>query len=125
MYSFPDTVSILQEVIEDHTSAKAVMWIPATLTGKVPLVHIYKVGGAQSGPLAQDRIAIDVYAEGRDTAYALADQIRQHLVGRFHYSEQYGQIDTVLLEVSPLDVPYLSDTVDLFSATYRVDTRAK
>lgn len=123
MYTFPDSLRIIAEAVE-QTSAEPMFFRPAQLSGDYPIAVIYGVGGTQSGVLSRDTIAIDVYAEGRDDAYAAAEEIRQHLAGKFHYSEEYGLVDLVLVDTSPYQVPYLHDTVTHFTATYLVDTRA-
>ncbi|HEY1177856.1 MAG TPA: hypothetical protein VGF17_17000 [Phytomonospora sp.] len=100
-----------------------------------PAVLISRVGGAQSGPFRQDRMQVDVYAIGSARANDVAQQICTFLADSSHSvplppdPTQDGAptevlLDLVEVEVIPTEIPYMSDTVNIVSATYRVDTRA-
>lgn len=88
-----------------------------------PAVLIYRVGGSQSGPFREDRVTVDVYAEGSSAANDVAQQVCTFLADSSHDTAA-GLLDLVEVEVTPTEVPFMSDTVNLVSATYRVATRA-
>lgn len=123
-YTFPDSISILKESIES-LEYPTYMNLTVGFDQNLPGVHIYKVGGSSSSVFAQDRFIVDVYAEGRDAAYDTSEAIRQHLQAGSHFSEAYGLVDSVDMESSPADMPYASETVTKFTATFRADTRAR
>lgn len=122
-YSFPDSVSILKESIE-ALGLPTYIHLSVEFDKNLPAVHLYKVGGIESGVFAQDRIVIDVYAEGRDPAYNTSEEIKKHLTSGYHSSELFGMVDSVVVESSPADLPYQSETVTKFTATFRAETRA-
>lgn len=124
MYEFPDAREAFFELVpraEDGVTPYYQLVID--FVDYLPAALIYRVGGAESGPFRQDRINVDVYAAGSTAANHVANQIRAFLAGQSHDTEA-GLIDLVEVEVIPTEVPYMSDTVNLVSATYRVDTRA-
>ena len=89
----------------------------------LPAALIYRVGGSQSGPFREDRITVDIYAEGSTAANDAAEQVRTFIADSWHDVDGI-LLDSVDVEVVPTEIPYQSDTVNLVSATYRVATRA-
>lgn len=120
--NFPDTEKALQEVIRTIT-ANVVLWLPADTFERVPIVHVQvqpNIGGEEDF-LRTERVQIDVYATGRDAAKTLAQNIRSTVLG--HHGTSYGLLDDVYVDTEPYEQPYPHDTVSLYSAIYRVDTR--
>ena len=90
---------------------------------RLPAALIYRVGGSESGTFREDRIAVDVYANGSTAANEVAEQVRAFLADSWHEVDG-ALLDSVDVEVVPTEIPYMSDTVNVVSATYRVATRA-
>jgi len=124
-YTFPDARAAFYELAPRASDPAPVPYFQLVVdfADGLPAALIYRVGGDESGPFRQDRINVDVYANGSTAANAVANQIRAFLTGTSHDTEA-GLIDLVEVEVVPTEVPYMSDTVNQVSATYRVDTRA-
>ena len=124
-YTFPDARAAFYELVPAATDPAPVPYFQLVVdfADDLPAALIYRVGGDESGPFRQDRLNVDVYANGSTAANAVANQIRAFLTGTSHDTEA-GLIDLVEVEVVPTEVPYMSDTVNQVSATYRVDTRA-
>lgn len=89
----------------------------------LPAALIYRVGGSESGPFREDRINVDIYANGSTAANQTAENVRAFLSDSWHDADG-ALLDSVAVEVVPTEIPYMSDTVNIVSATYRVATRA-
>lgn len=124
-FMFPDAREAFYELVPRAADPAPAPYFQLVIdfADHLPAALIYRVGGDESGPFRQDRINVDVYAAGSTSANAVANQIRAFLAGQSHDTEA-GLIDLVEVEVVPTEIPYMSDTVNLVSATYRVDSRA-
>lgn len=123
-YEFPDAREAFFELVPQAASGVTPYYqLVVDFAEHLPAALIYRVGGDESGPFRQDRITVDFYAAGSTAANHGADQIRAFLTGQSHDAAA-GLLDSVEVEVVPTEIPYMSDTVNVVSATYRVDTRA-
>lgn len=122
MYEFPDVEKALQEIAQTVTS-DVVLWAPADLHDRAPIVHITALPstGQVEDFMRTDRLQIDVYATGRTSARDIAIDLRLALVGP--HGTSYGLLDDVYVEQEPHEQPYPHDTISLYSTTFRVDTR--
>lgn len=122
MYEFPDVEKALQElslsVMDD-----VVLWAPADLHDRAPIAHIQALPstGQVEDFMRTNRVQIDVYATGRTASRDYANDVRAALVGP--HGTAYGLLDDVYVEQEPHEQPYPHDTLTVYSATYRVDTR--
>lgn len=123
MYEFPDVERAIREVVEQVTD-NVVLFLPADFHERVPIVLVTMVPSIGGGEefLRTDRVQIDVYGDGRTQARSIAEAIRRAVVGS--HDTAAGLLDDVYVETEPHEEPYPHDTVSLFSATYRADTRA-
>ena len=123
-YTFPDVREALFTLVpRAMDGVKPYYQLTIDFADRLPAALIYRVGGEQSGPFRLDRVAIDVYAEGSSAANDVAQQVCSFLADSWHDADG-ALLDSVEVEVTPTEVPYMSDTVNLVSATYRVATRA-
>lgn len=129
-YRWPDTRSILLEVLAPFATTYArqtVSWEQDTLNSATQAaITVRVVGGPVDGVSRSDRVRVDVFAVGDDAAFALAEQVGAYLVDRFHYVPDQpglGQIDSVSVEISPVDVPYPSQVLSQVTATYQAELR--
>lgn len=119
-YRFPDVEAALMEVLTaTQPGVRTVLWLTDT-EGTVH--HVYSSGGNIVGPFRTDRVTVDTYAPSRDLARTAAEDAQAALTERHHDTSE-GLLDTVEVEVAPHSMPYQSDTVSLWQAVYRVDTR--
>ena len=113
---FPDVERAVVEVLGDTAS----LWLPVDFP--VPAIHVYSVGGREDGVLRTDRIVVDCYAPGRDGAKSASEAVRALLIPGPHHTSE-GLLDNVEAEVLPHLLPYASESVVRYTATYRVDVR--
>jgi len=124
-FVFPDAREAFYELVpRAQDDVTPYYQLTVDFADRLPAALIYRVGGEESGPFRQDRINVDVYADGSTAANAVANDLRAFLAGSSHDTDA-GLLDLVEVEVVPTEVPYMSDTVNLVSATYRVDSRAR
>jgi len=124
-FVFPDAREAFYELVPRAQDGVTPYYqLTVDFADRLPAALIYRVGGEESGPFRQDRINVDVYADGSTAANAVANDLRAFLAGSSHDTDA-GLLDLVEVEVVPTEVPYMSDTVNLVSATYRVDSRAR
>lgn len=110
--TFPD----VEVRLADVTGAK----LRLVATGPGIVHHLYLLGGAvQARVFRTDRATIDTYGPSRDATREAAEEVMQTLTARF----VDDQIDGIRVEVAPHSVPYVDESVHLYQATYRVDTR--
>lgn len=119
--TFPDTEKALKELLEPFGATYLHLVYGWEELG-LPAFHIYQVGGNQALVFRSDRIVVHSYAEGRDAAKQAASQAHELLVPGPH-GTSHGLIDSIDVESVPHLMPYTSDTVNLFGAIYRVNTR--
>ena len=117
-YEFPDTERALVEVLGET----ATLWLPADFGDNLPMRHVYSVGGRDEGVLRTDRLVVDVYAVGRSAAKAGAEEVRSILTDGPHFTTE-GLLDRITVEVGPHLLPYASERIVRYTATYRVDVR--
>ncbi|HEY1176485.1 MAG TPA: hypothetical protein VGF17_10030 [Phytomonospora sp.] len=126
-FMFPDARAAFYELVPRAVDPAPVPYFQLVVdfADNLPAALIYRVGGEESGPFRQDRINVDVYANGSTAANRVANEIRAFLAGQSHdFGDPAQLLDQVEVEVIPTEAPYMSDTVNVVSATYRVDTRA-
>ena len=143
MSDYPDTRDALYELIDGRTFAgrKAVAYYritvdnqgrPAYLTmgPDEATVLLYTVGGTQGYIDRVDRATVEVYAPGTsavEVAEAIAAEIAGdpalYGMGGKPHDLDAGYIDGISVEVTPHDVPFQSDLVNLARATYLVTSR--
>lgn len=121
---FPDVELALIELLEalGHGS---VLHLPVDMDKKLPLIHVTGLPSS-AGPepfLREDRVQVDVYAQGRTQAKDIAEDVASRLSGP-HPTEQ-GFLDDIYPEIQPYESPFTSDSINLFTAIFRVETRPK
>lgn len=117
-YRFPDVERAVVEILGEG----AALWLDKDFHDRLPVSHVQSVGGREQGVLRMDRIAVITYDHSRDLAKASAEAVNALLVDGPHDTTE-GLLDRVEVEVSPHLLPYVSETVTRYTATYRIDTR--
>lgn len=123
-FTFPAVRDAIDLGLDGQTFASVLVTTYKHLTvdfaDSLPAVQIIDFGGVEAFVERTDRIGIDVYAEG-EKAGQVGEAIKSWLTG----NHDVGGIttDSVTVEITPHDVPYASDRVNLSSAVYRVTTR--
>lgn len=117
---FPDTEKAVHELLGDL--ATVYLHLVYQFEESLPALHVYQVGGSERSVFRADRIVVDAFAAGRDAAKSLASAAHSRLTSGPH-NTTHGDLDLVEVEVAPHGVPYASDTVNQFTAVYRVHTR--
>lgn len=84
-------------------------------------VLLYTTGGTEGHIDRVDMATIEVYAPGTK-AVEIAEAIRAAIVDRPHDLD-VGYIDDITCTVTPHDVPYQSEAVNLARAVYAITTR--
>lgn len=126
---FPDTRAALFDLIDGTThlgqTVRAVYHLQADESGSIkgpfPVVHIYVTGGTEGYIDRVDRATIDVYAEG-ELAVNVLESIRASIRGE-DIDTPSGYLDRIDPDVTPADVPYMSDTLNRATATFLVTSR--
>ncbi|HLR96675.1 MAG TPA: hypothetical protein VK053_19275 [Jiangellaceae bacterium] len=126
-HAFPDIEMALVELLEPHGETRLRLdagFEQRIDEGEAPaVIHAMTLGGYGGNQILRtDRARVGVYAASRDGAHDLAMTIRAHLLDSPHVTEA-GLLDLVTCETEPVQVPYPSDRVLLWQATFRVDTR--
>lgn len=126
--TYPDTREALYELIDGRVFAAR------TVTAYFQLqidyqdvaqdgaaVLIYTTGGTEGHVDRVDRATIEVYAPGT-AAVEVAEAIRALIVDRPH-DLTAGYVDDITCNVTPHDVPYQSEAVNLARTVYLVTSR--
>jgi hypothetical protein len=123
---FPDIVAVLRNVLVDLVGddcERIGTATPSTLQTSMPFIRVQRFGGADDGFTDAPLVAIDAFAADRDTAWALAEAIRQRLLTGPH-TVAGGTIDNGTTATAPNEVPWSDDqTIWRFTASYRVTAR--
>lgn len=120
---FPNTERALAEIINDALDIRVVGHLPEDGYASAPFVQVTGLP-TTAGPesfLRSDRVQINVYSTGRDSAKEYADQI--HALMHGYHDTTHGFLDDIYPAVLPNEVPIKHDSVNLYTATYAVDTR--
>lgn len=114
---FPDTREVLYELIDGQTFAgrevTAYFQLPADwleVAEQGAAVLVYTSGGNQGWIDRTDRATVEVYAPGT-AAVAVAEGIRAAIVGQGH-DLVAGYVDEVRCDITPHDIPYVSEAVN-------------
>lgn len=124
--AFPDVERALAETVSAVVPSAAVgTHLPADFTDNLPAVQIRVIPSTGSPEPWQrtERVQIDVYALGRSEAKDLADSI-QTGISRPAIGTSYGLLDDVYTDTEPYEAPVALDAITLYSAIFRVETRA-
>lgn len=126
--AYPDTRDALYELIDGRTFAGRTVTAYyqlqldyATAAQDGPVVLIYTTGGSEGLVDRVDRATVEVYAPGT-AAVEVAEAIRVAVVDRPHDLEA-GYIDSVRTDITPHDVPYQSELVNLARVSFLVTSR--
>ncbi len=121
---FPDTERSFIELLE-AVGYETVLHLPVDMNQRLPLIHVVGLpSSAQVEPfLRTDRLQVDIYAVGRTQARDIAEDAQSRLAGPTQTTE--GFLDDIYPEILPYESPYTSDSTNLFTAIYRVETRPK
>lgn len=125
---FPDTREVLFGLIDGEVfagrTARAFFQLPVDFTtprdGEA-MVLVYTSGGTQGWVDRVDRATVEVYAPGTD-AVAVAEAIRAAIVGDGLDTAE-GYVDSITCDITPHDVPFQSEAVNLARAGYLVTSR--
>lgn len=125
---YPDVRDALYELIDGREFASrtatafyrlSLDYVTVAQAGAAVL--IYTSGGKEGWLDRVDRATVEVYAPGA-VAVEVAEAIRAAIVGEGH-DLAAGYIDSVECDITPHDVPYQSEAVNLARAGYLVTTR--
>lgn len=123
-YTFPIVRDAIDEALDGGTFASVPVTTYKHLTvdfaETLPAVQIIDFGGVEAFIERTDRVGVDVYAEG-EKAGQVAEAIKSWLVD--NHDVGGITVDAWAVEITPHDVPYASDRVNLCSAVYRATTR--
>lgn len=95
---------------------------PDDLDQRFPFVRAYVVAGTDDGLTDRSVVDIDVFADRREQARALAERIRTELTV---YPPVVGGVilDTAFTEVRPRRLPWPDEQTRRWGATYRLSAR--
>ncbi|MEE6295197.1 hypothetical protein [Georgenia wangjunii] len=128
--AFPDAREAVAQLLTGMATRHGELAVydvrPTDFEEHLPVAIVYRVGGTQAQTERVDRITVEVYAPatspGNQTAQ-VADDVSTALADRYHVVAGVGVIDWVDVESVPVDVPFPSDVVGQYVATYRLTTR--
>lgn len=125
---FPNTRDVLFELIDGRefsgAQVAAFYQLPvdyAADASETPQVLIYTAGGTQGWIDRVDRATIEVYAPGQQAEF-VANAIVSAVVGQGH-DLAAGYVDEIRCDITPHDVPFQSEVVNLARAGLLVTTR--
>lgn len=95
---------------------------PSNLQDVLPFFRLSLVTGSDNGVTDYSVVDLDVFADSRDAAYALSEDIRSRLTGRSHRIGTF-RLDRVLTEEKPRRLPWEDTNIRRYGATYRVSAR--
>lgn len=127
---FPDvetaTCDLLEALFSELAPTATVRHVdtetPADLTGALPFVRVELLTGSDDDVTDVSVVDIDVLSDSRDTAYALARDIRSRFTGSPH---RVGTVvlDRIVTEEKPRRLPWDDGNIWRFGATYRISAR--
>ncbi len=131
MYQFPDAEMGLARLLDGMTVTQGGRTFGPTTTFlqltvdfalSLPAVLVFRTGGVESGAQRMDRVEVQVYAVGTDSA-GIGEGICAFLADVSHYVPGVGLLDDVQVDSVPHGVPYQDDRITLNAASYRVFSR--
>ncbi|MFF2525896.1 phage tail termination protein [Streptomyces liangshanensis] len=101
--------------------------LPDKLEGKLPLVWVRVVGGADDRVTDTATVDVQAFAATRVLMWELAEKTRQamHALAATHDPGQLVVVDDVTTAARPAEVPYGNPSLRRAVATYEVATRAR
>lgn len=129
MADYPDIETALLDVLErdvpalEPTTARHVdTEAPPDLQDVLPFVRVTLVTGRDDGVTDYSVVDLDVFANSRATAYALAMDLRSRLTAGPH---RVGQVvlDRIRTEEKPRRLPWDDENIWRLGATYRISAR--
>lgn len=116
--AFPDIESAVMELLADLATNGTVA--PSDLTA--PFNRITRYGGADNFITDTARVDVDSFAPTRQVAYALAESVRQRMLG-FPWVLTNAVIDRVSTDAGPHEVAWGDPNVRRFTTAFQVLTR--
>lgn len=121
---FPDTKRAVREILKPFGTTYLQLTADYAEPEKLPAILVYKVGGSENGPFRTDRIVVEVYAAGGTSSVDdVATKVHDFLVSGPHDGKDYGLLDRVTVETTPIEVPQPENWPAMVQATYRVSVR--
>lgn len=125
---FPDTREVLFELLDGRTFAGRLvsMYFQLPVDFTTPRAGeatglVYTTGGTQGFIDRVDRATIEIYAPGT-AAVEVAEAIRASIVGDGIDTAE-GYVDSITCDVTPHDVPHVSEAVNLARMSLLVTSR--
>ena len=87
----------------------------------LPFWRVSKIGGTDDGVTDFTLVDVDIFAETRDQAQQISEDIRTHLRPRIRAGSAI--VDSVRTSVSPRQLPWDNASVRKFGATYAIGLR--
>lgn len=91
------------------------------LLGPFPLAQVFVTGGTRGHVDRVDRVKVDLYAPGEQAVNVL-ESITAYIC-RAGVDTTAGYLDSIDPDVTPVEVSYFSDTLNLATATFLVTSR--
>lgn len=97
---------------------------PKTLQSQIPYLRVTRTGGTSDRVTDRASVSVDVFAADRDTAKAIAGQVRRMLLTELPAATAHGVIDWATVNAGPAVLPATdSDNLRLAVASYQLSTR--
>lgn len=118
-----DAVFTLTDGVEfDGETVAAYYQLQVDFADRLPAALIYVTGGTEGYIDRVDRLTVEVYAPG-EQALKIAEDIRAAIVDEPLDIPGVGYIDDIHCDVTPHDVPYQNERINMAAATYLVTSR--
>lgn len=119
---FPNPVQVLVNNLQTLAGAtdRTGNQTPADFTGRLPFIRIIRIGGGSDNLDDRSTVEIDVFDSTYTAAVRLAEQVRQYLVGP---PPGPWQLDKVICDAGPRELPWANTDVRRLGATYGVVAR--
>lgn len=119
--TFPDVVRLLVGAMEvwtapDRTGPET----PDDLQTRMPYIRVMRAGGSRDRLNDYPTVSVDVFASSYSVAQALSEDIDQWLAGP---PPPIPELDRVVHDVAPRQLPWGDERVFRFQAQYTVVTR--
>lgn len=126
---YPDPFMVMYHLIDGHEhlgeTVHAFASQPADEyglpVGPYPVAIIYATGGTEGYVDRVDRVTVEVFAPGRVAVNTL-ESIRASIVGD-NIDTPSGFVDGIRTLTNPVDVPYISETLNKATASFEVISR--
>lgn len=114
---------LLLDTVHENQPLTLFFQLSIDYADSAPAALIYTTGGTEGYVDRVDQCTVEVYAPG-EQAVKVAESIRKTITHREGVEVPgVGYFDSIVPDVTPHDVPYADERVNLARATYRVTSR--